>query len=1004
MICFDRSQVRSLFLSFVAVVLACLLVGPSMASADSLDCQLCHSFPGLSRLDKDTGELHLYFTSPQHSEGLEGPHARLACTDCHSREEIATVPHEDVTPVDCTQTCHITSAEGVRHEFSHAPVAERLKISVHEVEVLAALPFDEPPLREGQSPCLYCHDQPVLRTPERFASGYRGDDPETRCMTCHDDSLPVDVEYFLRHTAGRLQSARPVRETARACAYCHSDHDINEHAGLHDAVTSYFRSFHGKANLLGGRDTAVCVDCHRTDDGDVHGMLASNDPRSRTHEDHLATTCRSSGCHGDAVPELGDAGVHLRLDPDSFTVEYFVFACFVLLIVAVMSLYYLLFLLEMLRAAFSRHDPQHDKDLALVRAVSASRKGRRLLKRMTVHQRVQHWLLVVFFVMLAATGMPMKFAYLDSMQSLSALLGGLASIRFLHHFAGFALLGVFGYHVIYLGIEMARAVVKVRREDDSKGLLRTIAELAWWSPMMIRPDDIKQFAYLFGYLLGIRKHRPELPKYHFHHKFEYMAVFWGMGVIGASGVMLWAQATSPQLLGGRALNFAHIVHSDEAFLAVVYIVLAHMLAVIFSPPVLPQSLGSLTGDAPDAENVEGHMALVREVAEELGIEAPAEEHENGGGVGAVIGDVIRRLYALALVASIVTLAVVTLSGLFAELEGGHTEVDVDEISVRLDAESLTPSSPDGRDSAGAGAVRKSPYQRGPLSHFHVIPAWFTADPANGCTTGGCHEVLPHGEKKESRAFLNMHSTFLDCLVCHQEEALTSSDITWVSTTDRSLAELPAVLRLRAKLAAPPPESIEAIRAFHKEIRALLGEANDAAGGDWELTNWLFELETSRLGGVSYVATMHELRQGISRHGRGEYGAKLGVPGLTFHPDVEQTEAARLLTDDGGPPDEARREELVKVVHRGTSRPEVECTRCHAESEGLMKFEELGYSAERAADLQHNKVERYSRSVEEGATFYLPSVLRPGGSPDDTPEEPGEGAPGDEVPTDGKATP
>ncbi len=250
---------------------------------DPDNCLLCHRFSGLSRLDDETGEIRLFFVSERfHADGA-GPHTDLACTACHTLDAFEKVPHDEATAVDCTQACHLVSSSGTPLEFSHERPARSLAESVHAPDVLAGQPYGVPLLREGQSACLFCHDDPVYRMPPSYDAFHRGVDPTVRCRTCHDDSLPVDIERALHHVGSRIGDQRPAREAARACAVCHSDEALNEANGQHDAVTSYFRSFHGKATALGSLDAPICSDCHASEDGDAHLMLAAVNPLSPPH-------------------------------------------------------------------------------------------------------------------------------------------------------------------------------------------------------------------------------------------------------------------------------------------------------------------------------------------------------------------------------------------------------------------------------------------------------------------------------------------------------------------------------------------------------------------------------------------------------------------------------------------------------------------------------------------------------------------------------------------------
>jgi len=948
--------------------------------SDPEECLGCHRFRGLARLDHDSGELRLFFCSDRHYALKEGPHTRLLCSDCHDRRAVEVVPHEEVPPVDCAAACHLQQPNGAPIEFSHASVGQSLDHSVHEPGAMNELPYETPPLREGQSACLYCHDQPVFREPADLTPSHRGQSASTRCRTCHNEELPKDVDYYLRHTAGRLMAARPVLDTARVCAACHSDPVLQEAMGLHDAVSSYFRSFHGKASLLGNEDTATCVDCHSTGVGDVHLLRSADDSESRTHEAQRATTCRTSSCHPNAVPQMSDAAAHLRMDPRAPTPEYVVMAAFIILTVGTMTIYFALVLLELLNAAFRRPTKEHRRLVALAKATLATRAGKRRLLRLSVHQRFQHWALVLFFGLLVLTGMPMKFATVPSMAGIAEVFGGLSGARLIHRVAGVAMLITFAYHLAYLARMAKREWARRRTAEPDRGAARVLVGMllnAWMIPTL---EDVKQFFQLFAHLLGFRKERPHQGRFHFSQKFEYLAVFWGIAMIGSSGIVLWSMSWMSEYLGGRAVNFALIVHSDEAFLALIYISVVHFFAVIFSPSVFPLHTGSLNGAVPPGELAENHAGHLLDVARDLGIEQPTAEPEAPR--RSWPRRLLRRAYAVGLLLFVGTLGFVSLQWLILELFHHEPVVEVETIPLRLDAEELLERTPLELQPK-AGAARQSRFDRGPMAHFHIIPAWYSPDPANTCTAAGCHEPLPHGERKEDRAFLNMHTTFVDCQLCHLSEALAKDDVHWVSLADRAQRDPPAVLRLAAVLERPLSADPEILASQDEELRALLVEAVEESGGDAEFKGWLLELGSARLGGVRYEFFVDEIRRGITLHGHGEYGAKLGLPrpdDRLWAMDGAKREAADALATGGDTLGDDETQALVDTLHEGVERPEVQCTGCHTDGPEVLDFSALGYSPGRVRSLATHSVVEHAAAIERGEKFYLPAVLTAPTSP------------------------
>ncbi len=266
-----------------AGLLAAVGAWPARAQ-DAENCLLCHQYRGLNRYDAQHDRVHLLFVDPDYVRHLQGPHARLACTGCHPLEEVAVIPHHPVSPVDCTQLCHLREAGGVERRFSHTGVTTVLAGSVHSGNALRNLSFSGGPLLgEGQSTCLYCHDEPAFRQASFPGRGGReaGELRADRCDECHREQIPTDVAYYLRHIAARLQPARSTLELAQVCAVCHTDPAVNSAFQMHDTVASFVRSFHGKAALLGDTTTANCLSCHVRAGENAHLMLARSVVRER---------------------------------------------------------------------------------------------------------------------------------------------------------------------------------------------------------------------------------------------------------------------------------------------------------------------------------------------------------------------------------------------------------------------------------------------------------------------------------------------------------------------------------------------------------------------------------------------------------------------------------------------------------------------------------------------------------------------------------------------------
>ena len=95
--------------------------------------------------------------------------------------------------------------------------------------------------------------------------------------------------------------------------------------------------------------------------------------------------------------------------------------------------------------------------------------------------------------------------------------------------------------------------------------------------------------------------RPQYGRWTYWEKFDYFAVFWGMLVIGSTGLTLWFPELFTLVLPGWAINVATIIHSDEALLATGFIFTVHFFNTHLRPEKFPMDLVIFTGRMPVEE-------------------------------------------------------------------------------------------------------------------------------------------------------------------------------------------------------------------------------------------------------------------------------------------------------------------------------------------------------------------------------------------------------------------
>lgn len=619
--------------SIWGLVVACMACAPLMAlAADPENCLMCHRYQGLGRIDDDGNSVRLFHVDPMYYDRELGPHARLKCTDCHPRDEVGVVPHQAVTPVDCTNACHLVSPDRLPQLFAHDQIADMLEHSAHTTEVLRkSNKLLGAPLRPDQSTCLLCHDEPTFQRDGKRPTF--GEASTNRCDVCHGERLPQDTTFAFKHVVARSRPARTHEQLARSCALCHSNAAVRRHFEMPDAIASYLASFHGKAVLLGSEETAGCLDCHVGEMQNVHMMKPHDTPESSTHEGKLPDTCRSDACHPASGALVTDAAVHMEITPSRYessastgdvdavaattqdkrsiwSIEFMIAAMFVVLIMCTFGPSALLQLLELLQLVLGRHNLRHFEYIELNDQIKKKPEGVAKLSRFSVHQRVQHWILAICFTALVLTGFPIKFAGDGWARWLIDAFGGLTMARRIHRYSGLILVVGAAYHILYV---LYCLVQDKRRRNVS--WTRAVLDL----PLVITPADVKELLHLLGFLFFMRRTRPSPGRFGLKEKFEYFGVFWGCTLLGVTGIVMWANAWTSHYVTGRMLTVSNLIHTLEAYLAILHVFVFHMIGVMLSPHVFPLHKAMFTGETPAAEMADAHAGMLKQAKSELDI-------------------------------------------------------------------------------------------------------------------------------------------------------------------------------------------------------------------------------------------------------------------------------------------------------------------------------------------------------------------------------------------------
>ena len=207
------------------------------------------------------------------------------------------------------------------------------------------------------------------------------------------------------------------------------------------------------------------------------------------------------------------------------------------------------------------------------RAAEAPHQG--YLIRFSLWQRFEHWLLVLSFAALLFTGLPQKYDDAAFSGWIMDFLGSVSTARSLHRVAACIFVFESAVHAGEIGLSMLK-----RRFRPT---------------MLITPQDFRDAVNMLRYSVGLTPAKPRFDRYDYRQKFEYWGILFGAVIMIATGAVLWFPAYATRILPGELVPAAKEMHSGEALLAMLVVLLWHFYDVIFSPAVLPLDTAMITG-------------------------------------------------------------------------------------------------------------------------------------------------------------------------------------------------------------------------------------------------------------------------------------------------------------------------------------------------------------------------------------------------------------------------
>ncbi|MBK8010925.1 MAG: hypothetical protein IPK13_06215 [Deltaproteobacteria bacterium] len=574
-----------------------------------VDCAGCHSEPGDA------------WARSVHGETPADPDQEQAtCVRCHGVHDTLSPkdPRSMVHPLRQLETC------GQCHGLDRAAAGHALEVPLQYRRILknASQELVVNLMRQGvlvSAGCSDCHGSHAVHERTSPDSTLYPANVESTCRPCHQEQsaqyrksahgqassksgfswrvnasgeVPSPGEYaatVLDDGAGRDGPADPTQPPV--CTTCHGMHanvtpktdrfrlDIVRECGTCHArlMETYTQSYHGKATLLGDASVAKCSDCHT-----AHQNLPASDPDSTVSPKHRSETCRK--CHAGAPEKFAEFWPHAdHHDREKYPVLFYIFLFMSALLVSVFTFFGLHTILWGIRDAVDAF-----RERKLPRRVHAG--ADKPVVRFSRFDRILHFFVIISFLGLAATGAPLKFAHTAWAKAFFEILGGVSAAGWWHRVFAIITFGYFSSHIIHMATRLMRLVREGR-------LARTLI-----GPDSLVPglQDVVDIFKHTRYFLGLGP-RPTWERWTYWEKFDYWSVFWGVSIIGSSGLILWFPEVFTHILPGWAVNIALVVHSDEALLAIGFIFGVHFFNSHLRRSKFPMDSVIFVGTVPEGE-------------------------------------------------------------------------------------------------------------------------------------------------------------------------------------------------------------------------------------------------------------------------------------------------------------------------------------------------------------------------------------------------------------------
>lgn len=488
--------------------------GAVVKKEDAAECKQCHEE---TRQPERYESVKSWLKSRHAAEGV-------TCIDCHLKQDVEGKEFYAAVTAETQQDAHAAMVADPDNKENKA----------YFIEV-----------------CGSCHQDRLTE----FNSSVHGEanshseGTAVSCVDCHDPHLAP----LVTSKASKIYRGNDTK----TCGKCHKD-----------ALGSYMKTFHGKQFHLGNTLAPTCIYCHRGHE------LPTDSPASFIHADNIGGLC--AGCHGDAINAGtgADALLIQNLSQDStrkvthfrdpvtagpLSVASLIDSSYLAMIIGIVGFFTLL----------STRDYMKKTQAG---ASSTEDDNKESVQRFSVSWRLQHFFWALSFILLAATGLSLKFPESVLSEAVVWMSGGEELRSIIHRIAAIVFMLLAAIHLLpYL----------LKLKPPGKVFLS-------------KKDFIDAFLHT-SYLFGRADKMPLMYRYAWYQKVEYWATVIGGFIVISTGLVMWNFSPLASWIPVELVFYAQLIHGWEAILAVLVIFVQHFYHVFLNPDVFPMDTSWLTG-------------------------------------------------------------------------------------------------------------------------------------------------------------------------------------------------------------------------------------------------------------------------------------------------------------------------------------------------------------------------------------------------------------------------